>query len=181
MRRAVMRACLSARRASPLVRGLRWARLERLSSAAVSWRERSMASGQRPVKRSRWLLVRVSRKSCTRGWRTGGWSPLPAVQVSVSPRTDRAAATAGRMPSRRWWRWGARLGSVVLQVSRGSPDVTACAVCMVLVSLPAIPRVAGDSLPNMQGGGEAGSVKRVCVSRLGVLVVACPSRGGDVR
>lgn len=71
------------------------------------------------------------------------------------------------------------MGSVVLQLSRGSPDVTVCAVCMVLVSLPAIPRVAGDSLPNMQGGGEAGWVKRVCVSRRSGVVVVRPSRGGD--
>lgn len=61
MWRAVILACLRERRASLAVRGLREARLLRVASVVVMCRERSMASGHRPVKRSRWLLVRVSR------------------------------------------------------------------------------------------------------------------------
>ncbi|AJP02373.1 hypothetical protein TU94_13660 [Streptomyces cyaneogriseus subsp. noncyanogenus] len=121
MRRAVSLACLRALRASPLVMGLRLARLLRAASAAVMCREMRRVSAQRPVKRSRWPLVRVSRKSWTRGWRAGGVSPRAAVPVRVVPRTERAAAMVGSMPSRRCRRVGVRAASVALQPTRGSP------------------------------------------------------------
>lgn len=49
MWRVVSLACLRALRASPLVMGLRAARLLRAASAAAMWREMRMVSAQRPV------------------------------------------------------------------------------------------------------------------------------------
>lgn len=143
MRRAVSLACLRALRASPLVMGLRAARLLRVASTAVMCREMRMVSAQRPVKRSRWALVRASRKSWTRGCRAGGSSLRAAVPVRVAPRTERAAAMVGSMPSRRWRRAGAWGVSVLLQPILGSPEVLVCgSVCvasMIVIPLPSIP------------------------------------------
>ena len=137
MRRAVSLACLRDLRASPLVSGLRAARLVRAASTALMCREMRMVSAHRPVNRSRWPLVRVSRKSRTRGWRAGAWSPRAAVPVRVAPRTERAAATVGSMPSRRWRRVGVCGLSVLLQPTRGSPVVPVRAVLMMV--LPPLP------------------------------------------
>jgi hypothetical protein len=137
MWRVVSLACLRVFRASPLVMGRRAARLLRVASAAVMWREMRRASAQRPVERSRWALVRVSRKSCTRGCRGGGWSPRAAVPVRVvAPRTERAAATVGSMPSRRWRRVGAWGAVVADQPMRGSPVWVVCRSCGLPVCGP---------------------------------------------
>lgn len=99
---------------------------------------------------------------------------MPAVPVRVSPRTERAAAMVGRMPSRRKRSTGAVWPSVVLQRRRGSPVAVAVAVVVAVVPaatvvamVPVVPVVA------VAGAGSAWSA-RVAVC----CMVALPSRGG---
>ncbi|BCK70745.1 hypothetical protein Srufu_046980 [Streptomyces libani subsp. rufus] len=89
------------------------------------------------------------------GVQGGGCSALLAVQVSVCPRTDRAAPMVGRMPSRRWRRAGAP-SAVPLQPMRGSPAAELwwrAVVLMVVLSLPESPCSWGS--PAVGGGGSA--------------------------
>ena len=128
-----------------------------------------MASAQRPVKRSRWALVRVSRKSWTRGCRAGGWSPRAAVPVRVAPRTERAAAMVGRMPSRRCRRAGAwaafRWRSSRRGGRRSDAGVGVCPVCvtfMIVLPSRASPGWSTDCQMRRGWWGSWGAAARRC-------------------